>query len=74
MSSAIQALMFDKNYYNKRQVQQFLKRNNITPLKAIHTTNKYHRVRLLQPIYDNHHYYRTGHLTTGIDCIYEFFR
>lgn len=70
----MQALLFKKEHFTKRQVQQFLRRHNIVPLKAIHTTNKYYRVRLLQPIYDNHHYYRTGHLTAGIDCIYEFYQ
>ena len=71
MTGAIQALLFRKDHYSKRQVHQFLRRNNIIPLKGIHSTNTYHRVRLITPDYYRH-YYRTGHIATGIDCIYEF--
>ena len=68
---AIQALLFDKQYFTLSEVKQFLRRNNIHLLKQVHSTNTYYRCRLLQPNYKKYHY-RTGNITRGIDCIFEF--
>lgn len=71
MTTNIQPLLLDKDYYTGRQVIQFLHRNNITPTKPIHTTNKYYRCRLIEPQYGNRYYYRKGTLTEGLDCVYQ---
>ena len=42
----IQTLLFDKNYYTKTQVNQWLRRHNITPIKQIHITKNFYRSRL----------------------------
>ena len=67
----VQALLFRKQYFTIHEVNQFLRRNNIQPIKDIHTTNTYYRCRLLQPNYKKY-YYRIGNITKGIDCIFEF--
>ena len=69
--SHIQALIFSKEKFTRRQVNNWLVRNNIQKLKPIHTTFKTYRVRLLQPNY-NKYYYRTGTLQQGLKCVYEF--
>ena len=48
--SDIQALLFDKNYYNKRDIKAFLKRHNLVPCKEIHETQKYYRRLSLRSI------------------------
>ena len=68
---SIQALLFHKEYFTIPEVNQFLRRNNIQPIKDIHTTNTYYRCRLIQPDYKKY-YYRIGNITKGIDCIFEF--
>ena len=68
---AIQALLFDKKYFNVRQANAFLKRNNFEKIKSLHTTNKYIRARLMEPNYKKY-IYRLGNITLGIDCIYQF--
>ena len=68
--SGIQALLFDKKYYNVRQANAFLKRNNIEKLKPFHITYKYIRARLIEPNYKIY-IYRKGTITSGIDCIFQ---
>ena len=68
---AIQAILFDKNYYNIRQANAFVKRNKFEKLKPLHTTNKYIRARLIEPNYKKHEY-RKGSITKGIECIFKF--
>ena len=68
---AIQALFFYKDYFTIPEVKQFLRRNNIQPIKYVHTTDTYYRCRLLQPDCKKY-YYRIGNITKGIDCIFEF--
>ena len=71
--SQIQALLLNKDYYTKRDITNFLRRNNIQPIKAIHVTNKYYRCRLITPNYKKY-YYRIGTLKQGLDCIYQFLK
>ena len=68
---SIQALLFDKKYYTIRQANAFLKGNNFKKIKPFHITNKYMRARLIEPNYKKY-IYTKGHITTGIDCIYQF--
>ena len=69
--SSIQAILFNRDYFNQRQATAWLKRNNLHKIKPYHITNKFIRARLLQPDY-NHYYYRTGTLQRGVNCIWEF--
>jgi len=46
---SIQAIIFNKNYYTKRQCNQWLKRHNIVKLKPIHETLNYYRCRIQEP-------------------------
>ena len=68
----IQSLLFDKNYYTKTQVNQWLRRHNITPIKHIHITKNFYRSRLKTTNY-NKYCYRIGYLeNTHIRAIFEF--
>ena len=69
--SDIQALLFDKNYYNKRDIKAFLKRHNFVPCKEIHETKKYYRQRLIQPNYKKFKY-RFYNIKIGLDAILQF--
>ena len=69
--TGIQALLFDRNYFTKQEVRRFIEKNNLHPVKQIHTTDTYYRVRLISPDY-KHHYYRFGHIVKGLNCIFEF--
>ena len=68
----VQAYIFDKNVFTKRQVDQFLSRNNIQKLKPIHTTMRYYRVRVEQPDYKKF-FYRTITISKGIKMIYAYY-
>ena len=69
--SDIQALLFDKNYYNKRDIKEFIKRHNIVPCKEIHETKTYYRQRLLTPNYRKFKY-RFHNIKTGLDAILQY--
>ena len=68
--NSIQSLLFDKTYYNKRDIKAFLKRYNLVPCKEIHETKKYYRQRLIQPNYKKFKY-RFHNIKPGLDCIYQ---
>ena len=69
--STIQAILFNRDYFNQRQANAWMKRNNLQKVKPYHITNKFIRARLLQPDYQ-HYYYRTGTLQQGVKVIWEF--
>ena len=71
--SAIQAILFSRNKYTKRDVHNFLKRNNIIPIKAIHATQKYFRCRLIEPNYKKYDY-KFGSITNGVNCIFQLLK
>ena len=52
MEHNIQAVLFDKNYWNTNQAREYLKKNGKQPIKRVHTTDKYHRYRLIEPNYN----------------------
>ena len=71
--SIIQAYLFSKDVYTKRDVKHFLERNNIIPIKHMHITKNYYRIRVLTPNYRKYEY-RIGRLAFGLDCIFEFLK
>ena len=46
MEHNIQAVLFDKNYWNTNQARECLKPKKIQPIKGVHTADKYHCYRL----------------------------
>lgn len=54
--SNIQALLFDKHYYNINDVNDYLKNHNLKKLKPYHITDNYIRVRLIDPNKFTHYF------------------
>ena len=69
MSTEVQAILFNKKYYNLDKVNKWLVKHEYKPIKKIHTTDNYHRVRLRQPKKDVK--YRTKAITKTIKYIIE---
>jgi hypothetical protein len=70
MADNIQAVLFDKNYWNTNAARAYLKANGKQPIKRVHTTDNYHRYRLIEPDYNKYHYlFRKGQ--NHIDYIVE---
>ena len=53
---SIQAVLFDRKYWNTSQARAHLKASGHQPIKRVHTTDKYHRYRLIEPNYNKYHY------------------
>jgi len=53
----IQAILFDRDYWDSKRAREYLKRTGHQPTKRVHITDKYFRYRLLQPDYDNNNYF-----------------
>jgi hypothetical protein len=72
MMSRIQAFLFPKEHYRKVDVNNFIRKNKIVPLKAIHTTKYYHRLRLINP--SSKYSYRTITIDpkTGLKAVIMF--
>lgn len=68
--SKIQAILFDRDKYSKTDIFRFLKKHEFYPIKGIHTTNNYYRLRLKNPRKDKQ--YRTKTITNGIKFIIEY--
>lgn len=47
--SKLQAVLFDKRYNNPQFAAQWLAQHQLTPIKALHTTDRYHRARIAAP-------------------------
>ena len=52
----IQAVLFDKNYWNTNDARAQLKASGHKPIKKVHITDKYYRYRLIEPNYNKYHY------------------
>ena len=52
----IQAVLFAKLYWTTSQAREYLNKNGYHPIKRVHTTDKYHRYRLIEPNYNLYHY------------------
>ena len=48
----IQAVLFDKSYWTTNEARNYLNKNGYIPIKRVHTTDKYHRYRLIEPNYN----------------------
>ncbi len=53
---SIQAVLFDKNYWNTNDARAQLKASGHQPIKKVHITDKYYRYRLIEPNYNKYHY------------------
>jgi hypothetical protein len=47
--SDIQAILFDKHFWEKEDVEEYLKTHDYKPIKDIHETKNRYRVRLIEP-------------------------
>ena len=68
---SIQAIIFNKNHYTKRQADAWLKRHNLRRIKPIHETLSYYRCRIQEPnkyLY----YYRIKDLHKGIKAVLQY--
>ena len=52
----IQAVLFDKNYWNTNDARAQLKSSGHQPIKKVHITDKYYRYPLIEPNYNKYHY------------------
>ena len=56
MIDNIQAVLFNKDYWNTTQARSYLKKTGKQPIKKVHTTDNYHRYRLIEPNYKKYKY------------------
>ena len=56
MTGNIQAVLFDKNYWNTNDARAHLKASGHQPIKKVHITDKYYRYHLIEPNYNKYHY------------------
>ena len=69
--TVFQSIIFSKDYFTKRTVDQWLKRHNFKRIKPLHETVNYFRARLRVPdedLYD----YRMKTIRTGIKAVIQF--
>jgi hypothetical protein len=69
MPTDVQAVLFDKRYYTPERAVAWVRKHDYKPLKKVHTTDQYHRVRLKQPRDDVK--YRTKAVSKSIKFIIE---
>jgi len=55
--SDIQAVIFEKRYYTPTTARKWLKRNGLTPIKAVDKTKNYLRYRIRIPAYKSYYTY-----------------
>lgn len=67
--SKIQAILFDRNYWNLKEISSFLVKHNLYPIKKVHLTKQYYRVRLRKP--NKQKEYRTKKIEEGLKFIIE---
>lgn len=54
--SSIQAVIFDKSYWTTQKAITWLHHHQFRPIKRVHTTENYHRYRIVQPDYNRYNY------------------
>ena len=64
----IQAIVISKEYYNRRQAENWIRRHKYNPIKNVHESPKTYRFRIKTPNYDRYDY-RMITLTTGIKAV-----
>lgn len=47
--SEIQSIIFDKETFTKNQALDWIKKHHFHPLKDVHTTKNFHRIRISDP-------------------------
>ena len=67
----IQAVIFDKHLYTKRQCDTWLRHHGLNRIKEIHETLNYFRCRI-RPVNQNLYNYRTRNIHNGIKIIMQF--
>jgi len=65
----VQSILFDKNYWSIRNIVDFLYDHNFHPIKNMHITGKYYRVRIRPPLKSKS--YRTKKIEDGLKFIIE---
>ena len=65
--SQIQAIIFNKKENTKRDVKKWIRKHKITPLKEIHKTENYYRVRIKDPKEFKH--FITKNIEKGIKAV-----
>jgi len=68
--SHIQAIIFNKLYFTKRQADHWLKRHDFERIKPLHETVHYYRARLKEP--NTRYEYRIKSLTRGVKAVIGF--
>ena len=61
----LQSVLFPKNYTMK-EVKQFVTKHNLKPIKDIHETARFKRLRISEPNYNK---YSTKKLSNGIELV-----
>jgi len=69
--SAIQAIIFKKDYFTKREVDQWLNRHNLVRIKPLHETLNYLRARL-RVVDEDRFNYRIKALNKGIKYVLQY--
>ena len=67
----IQAVIFDKHLYTKRQCDAWLRHHNLRKIKPTHETLNYFRCRIREPNESLYHY-RTRNIHNGIKIVMQF--
>ena len=68
--SKIQSMLFNKKYYNQKEAKQWLKDNNLKPIKRVDITKNFYRYRIRQPT--DAYYYRIKKFKKGIEAVIMF--
>ena len=66
--SHIQAIVISKEYYNRRQAENWIRRHKYNPIKTVHETPMTFRYRLKEPNHDRYDY-RIITLSIGIKAV-----
>jgi hypothetical protein len=65
----LQAVLFDKDYFDTKHCRHFLKIHKITPLKRAHTTENYYRYRIRDPHFFDESTFRTVQITPHVKYV-----
>ena len=67
--SKIQAILFDKHHWTFNKIAEFLVEHDFNPIKKMHITDNYYRIRLRKP--NKTKKYRTKKINDGLKFIIE---
>jgi hypothetical protein len=68
--SKVQAILFDKDYWNVKLIVDFLHEHKFKPIKKMHITDQYYRIRIRNPLKTKR--YRTKEIMPGLKFIIEY--